>query len=134
MSVTQNWHRIVSRRIRNGDEDAGDDYYVGDTWVGVVTRWKWPDPFDGVKAADLLAVQKAVDGGVWRESPLATAWVGNAVAEVLGLDLGEKAAKQKIKALLATWIKTGALEVVEVLDEHRKKRPSVQVGRWAEVV
>lgn len=27
------WHRIVSRRIRNGDEDAGDDYYVGDTWV-----------------------------------------------------------------------------------------------------
>lgn len=122
------WFQMVSVDLDNGDTFNESDQ------VGVVTRWKWPDPFDGVKAADLLAVQKAVDGGVWRESPLATAWVGNAVAEVLGLDLGDKAAKQKIKALLATWIKTGALEVVEVLDEHRKKRPSVQVGRWAEVV
>lgn len=120
------WFRMVSVDLDNGDAFNEGDH------VGVVTRWSWPDPFDDVSAGDLLAVQHRVNEGQWRENPQAAEWVGKAVAEVLGLDLEDKAARQKVKGLLATWIKSGALARVTGTDEGRRPRPMIEVGRWAE--
>lgn len=121
------WFQVTSIDLGNGS-----DFEPADN-VGAVRTWNWPDPFEGIDARDLYAVQKAVDGGQWRESPQAKDWVGKAIASVLDLNLDDKAAKQKIKALLATWIKTGALVKVSRPDEHRKDRDWVEVGKWAEI-
>ncbi len=120
------WFQMVNVNLDNGDAfNEGDQ-------VGVVTRWTRPDPVVEVTAADLYAVQKHIAGGHWRESNQATEWVGRAVAEVLGLDLENRGDMQKVKWLLATWIKTGALVRTMAKDQGRKERPVIEVGRWAE--
>ena len=96
-----------------------------------MTAWKWPNPFAGVTAADLLAVQKAVAGGCWRENVQARDWVGKAVARALGLDLRKPADKAKVKGLLRGWIAEGALIVVTGKDQRGEERPFVEVGKWA---
>ena len=121
------WFHMISVDLDNGDALNEGDH------VGVVTRWSWPDPFDGVSVSDLYAVQKAIDGGRWRENSQAVEWVGKAVAEVLGLDLDDKADKQKVKGLLATWTKNGALVRVTATDDKSRPRPVVAVGKWAVV-
>ena len=93
--------------------------------------WTWPDAFTGVTVATLQAVQKRMEGGTWRESSQAEDWVGKAVAEVLGLDVGDKSDRARISTLLKTWIKSGALKVVERPDEAAQAKDFVEVGEWA---
>ena len=121
------WFHIANVDLGNGTDDEPSDR------VGAVHAWKWPDPFDGVSATDLFAVQKAIDGGRWRENPQAKDWAGRAVAEVLGLDLDEKTDKQKAKGVLATWLKTEALRKVSAPDETRQERVWIEVGKWADI-
>lgn len=121
------WYQVASVDLGNGSEYEPSDN------VGAVRQWTWPDPFDGVSAADLLAVQHAIDGGQWRENIQASEWAGRAVAETLGLDLNDPGDKSKVKSLLATWIKTGALQRVMASDEKSRPRPMIEVGKWAEV-
>lgn len=113
------WFHIASVSLPNGDN------------VGVVEPWDWPDAFDGITVYDLFKVQTAIDGKGCRLNVQAKDWVGHAVADVLGLDIANKADKARIGSMVRTWIKTGALVVVEVEDEHRKLRPTVVVGKWA---
>lgn len=120
------WFQVVSIDLGNGDGFEPSDN------VGAVRPWTWPDPFDGVTAGDLLAVQSAIDGGRWRENPQAKDWAGRAVAQALGLDLDEKADRRKVKGLLATWIKTGALRTVTAPDSTRQERVWVEVGNRVE--
>jgi hypothetical protein len=120
------WYRLESVDLGNGgDGKPGDS-------VGVVTRWKWPDAFDGVTVSDLRTVQTAIADGRWRESSQAKDWAGYAVAKVLNLDPMNKAHKAKIAGLLKTWIANGALVVAEGQDEQRKKRSFVEVGTAAD--
>jgi len=120
------WFRMASVKLGNGRNGSEGD------WVGVVTPWSPPDPFEGVSGDHLLAVQKLIAGGSWRENHQANDWAGRAVAEALSLDADDRRDRQRIKGLLATWIKTGAL--VRVLGRDattRKERPMIEVGTWA---
>ena len=99
--------------------------------VGVVVPWQWPNALDDITVADLVSVQKAIHGGGFRFAPQSETWVGHTVAEVLGWDITDKSGRQKVSDLLKIWIKSGALRVVEIEDEHRKKRKAVEVGAWA---
>ncbi len=119
-SNAADWFHLQSVLLANGDE------------VGVVTPWQWPDPFEEVTTADLLAVQQAIDGKGYRLSSQAKDWVGNAIANVLGLDAADKAAKSRITGMIKTWLNNGVLVKLEVEDEMRRKRPAVAVGRWAD--
>jgi hypothetical protein len=114
------WYRIESVDLGNGDS------------VGVVTRWQWPDAFDGVTVADLRKAQAAIAAGRWRASSQAKDWAGYAVASVLGLDAANKGHRIKIAALLKTWIANGMFVVVEGLDDKREKRDFIEVGTSAE--
>jgi len=117
------WFQIVSVGLGNGSGgDTPDQDYVG-----VVDRWALPNPLDGVSVAHLRAVQAKVAAGRYRESSQAKNWVGTAVAEVLGLNLNDKAAKAKVKGLLKTWIKSRMFKVVSGTDEKRTPRPFVEV-------
>jgi hypothetical protein len=118
------WFKIESVQLGNGPQGHGDS-------VGVVTPWEWPSVFGGITTDDLFRVQKAIAGGEWRQSPTAKGWAGSAVADVLGLDLTDQAAKAKIKSLLRTWIENRALKVVQRPDESRHDRPFIEVDQWA---
>lgn len=119
------WYRLASATLKNGPLGIdGDD-------VGVVTSWTMPDPMATMTVDQLYAVQTAVAAGRWRESSQAQDWVGRAVARVLGLDVDLPADKARIKTFLKTWIRSGALVVVQDRDEHHRQRAYVIVGNLA---
>ena len=116
------YRRMIGVQIPNGD------------WVGVAVPFAMPDAFDGVTVRDLIDVQQEVhrrceDGNPPRFSDQTSDWIGNLVADVLRLDPDED--KPKIKKVVASWIKSGALRKGETIDAKRMKRPVVEVGEWA---
>jgi hypothetical protein len=118
------WFRFASVSLGNGP-DGGD----GDS-VGVVEPWRWPDPFDGIGAAETFKVQEAIEAGNYRESVQAKDWAGHAVAEVLRLDAADPADKAKIKGLLKTWLQSGVLIAELRPDANGDHRPFITVGKW----
>lgn len=119
------WRRTVGVLLgnRTGPHDPGDE-------IGVVESWQWPDAFAEVSVEDAKEVQRRIAKSEWRVSSQAKLWAGNVVAEVLGLDPQDKAARATLKLLLAGWGKSGALKVVERKDEKRMKRKIYEVGEW----
>jgi hypothetical protein len=113
------WFHLDSVSLAHGDA------------AGVATRWEWPDAFSGIKVSDLLAVQTAIDAGRYRENPQAKAWVGHPIAEVLGLNLHLKEDRNRIIAMVKTWVANGALVTVQGDDENRKQKSFIEVGTWA---
>ena len=113
------WFHLQSVPLPHGDD------------AGVATPWEWPDPFAGIKVSDLLAVQKAVGAGRFRENPQAKDWVGRPVAQVLGLDITRKWDRKRISALIKTWLENEALVKVEGQDDRRKMKTFIEVGTWA---
>ncbi len=114
------WYRLESVPLPNGDN------------VGVVAPWQWPDALADLTAHDLLAVQQALAGKNLREHPQAKDWAGHTVAEVLGLNSDAKHERARIRTMLGTWIRSGALRVIEVPDAKRMRRPCIEVGEWVE--
>lgn len=123
-SEKSDWFFLENVCLQNGGAGPSDQ-------VGVVTRWKWPDPFKDVTLSDLRRVQDRIARGEWKKSSQAKAWAGNAVAEILDLDLADDGARKKVRDLLKTWLKTGALKEVEGVGKDRHKTTFIQVGEWA---
>lgn len=120
------WFRLESVDLGNAEE--GQAY--GDS-VGVVTPWNPPDPFDGISEGDIYRVQVAVADGAYKASVQAKDWVGLAIAQVLDIDVADDAAKARVKSLLRTWLKNGALvESLEKCPTQRRDKTFVRVGEW----
>jgi hypothetical protein len=117
------WFHLVSVYLGNGP-DGGDS-------VGVATAWTPPDPFDDVTVDDLRRTQALIAGGNWRESVQSPDWAGKAIANILPLDLDDKADKAKAASILRAWIKSGSLVVVREADGKGNLRPFVRVGSSA---
>lgn len=115
------------------DLGNGKNGYPSDN-IAVAVPWEWPSAFDGLSVNDLRRVQAAIGAGEWRESSQAKKWAGYAVADVLDLDADDEQDKARIKTLIKTWIKSGALKVVMGKDERRKDCPFIQVGEPADVM
>ena len=116
------YRRMVGVELANGE------------WIGVATNYSLPDPFDGITAKDARKVQQAVGDAAQTDNPAkantqAKQWVGNIVAEVLGLDVeGDKA---RIKSLVKTWIDTDVLRIEQLPDKRQGRDvPCVVVGEW----
>jgi hypothetical protein len=121
------WRRLVTVPLHNGPDGSRGDH------IGVVSRWKAPDLFEGVSPTDVLRVQQEINTtDDWRESSQATRWVGQAVASVLGLDLEDATAKTRVKEMLKVWLKSDLLQVVERTDSSRQVRKFVSVQKWIE--
>ena len=119
------WRRLASVSLGNGIDGPSDE-------IGVAEQWTWPDAFQDVSPSDLRRVQQAIAGGTWRESAQASDWAGRAVAEALGLDLADKAARARVGAMLRAWITNDALKIVEGLDGKRMPRKFVEVAAWVD--
>jgi len=112
------WRRMATVHLANGDS------------VGVCEAWTPPNTFDDVTIKDLLAVQNAIEGKNPRYSDQAgDDWAGCIVADVLGLDVTSD--RKRIKRIIETWIKNGALVKVKHKDANRIERPCLEVGEWA---
>lgn len=121
-SEGKNWFRIVGVSLGNSNESGHGDN------VGIVVKWKWPDPLEGVTGNDFDAVAQAIRAGKWRESAQAKDWVGWPIAKVLGLDVdSNKAEKAKVAGLIKIWLAAGSLVIVDGLDEKRMPRKFVEV-------
>jgi len=114
------WIKLESQSLDNGSGLEPSDF------VGVATLWEKPDVFHGLTTWHLYMVQQGLAAGDWRESVQAKDWVGHLVAKVAGLSA--ETDKGRIKAILRTWRKNGALAV-----EHRtvngRDVPFVIVGK-----
>lgn len=109
------WYRMNNVALDNGDQ------------VGVACPWKWPELFEGISTAHLIAAQKAISNGEWRADSRSPQWAGIAVARVLDLD--PKQASKRIAQVLKEWVSNGAFEVIEKEDEQRRPRKFVIVGK-----
>jgi hypothetical protein len=125
-SDVSDWYHLASVDLGNG-RDGGE----GDS-IQVAVPWSPPDTFDGVTVDHLRQVQTAIAAGEWRKSDQADDWAGNAVADVLGLDLGKASDKARVRRLLREWLDSGALAVEERKDSKSMTRPFIVVGRWAD--
>lgn len=84
--------------------------------AGVVSVWEWPDAFAGITAADARRVRAAVDASnpPPRMNPQASQWIGYLVADVLEIDVTDKANKERVKGMIRGWIAEDVLrEAVE---------------------
>jgi hypothetical protein len=121
---TSDWYRLESVSLGNSRGTWPADN------VQVVTIWRWPDQADEVSVHDLIEVQKRISKGEYREDARAEKWAGNVVAEVMGFDQKDRAARAGIRNLLQSWIVTGALRRVSRRDDARKTRTFIEVGTW----
>lgn len=110
------WHRMNNYELANGDH------------VGVACPWSWPDAFAGVTTAKLMEVQKAVGAGEYRENVRSADWVGNIIAQILGMDPDDD--KKRLGNIIKQWIKNDVLRVVDQEDKQRVMRKFVVVGEW----
>ena len=53
------------------------------------------------------------------------------VAQVMKLDMTNRAHKAKVVGLIKVWLSTGMLATVEGEDDKRMKRTYIEVGAWA---
>jgi hypothetical protein len=127
------WFELKSVSLNNGT-----GIHEADS-VGVVTPWQPPRALDGVEAADLFHVQKALHAQPYWESSQTKAsgkWAGCAIANVLHLDVDDTTESKRISEMLKTWLRTGALKTERVRDDSDSKKPNkhrqrVIVGVWA---
>ncbi|MFG1359953.1 AAA family ATPase [Xanthobacter pseudotagetidis] len=123
--------RAVWRRLASVGLGNGEDYGLISTedHVGVVTAWEIPDALQDVRAEHIEKVVAAVKANPnFRVDVRAGSWIGHLVAQVLGVDLSDKAAKEKVKRALAMWFASKALDRELRLDETRRMREFVIVG------
>ena len=116
------WRELVSVPLGNGVEGGAGDF------VGVVRKWQWPDPMDGLEPGAFDKVATVIRGGVWREDSRARDWAGIGIADALGLDLSEARDRARVASMLKSWIDSKALVVVERLDAKRMPKRFVEVG------
>ena len=112
------WFKKESVDLGNGDGLYPSDH------VGAAVPWSPPDPFEGVSVRDLFEVQLRINAGTYGDNIQAKDWAGKVVAEVLGLDLDDKADKNRVKSLLKQWTANGAFEIDRRDDEGKgRDRP-----------
>ena len=87
-----------------------------------------PSMTSAITAAHTEAALAKIRSGRWRANEQGNSWVGHAIAEVLGLDVGEAGGKAKVKAALNMWIVSGRLRVVTAKDENSRFKHFVEVA------
>ncbi len=122
------WFKFVSIDFDNATaEDEADE-------VGVVTRWTPPNPTENVSVEQIKQAMEMAGDGIYKASSQAKDWFGHAIAEVIGLDLEQKADKARAVALQKDWLKKGYIKVVEKTDpKRREEKEYVAKGFMAEL-
>jgi hypothetical protein len=117
------WHQLTAIDLRNGNGGPSDH-------VAAVEAWRLPDASTLANAEQLEAIKSAISGGVWRADFRANDWIGNAIAQVMDLDLRDQAVRKSIAGAVKAWIDSGELCIRERKDpKSRKEFAFVEVAR-----
>lgn len=121
------WFRIESVSLHNATEIHEADS------IGVVTSWTPPRVMDGIDVEHLFAVQKVVAAGTyWRDAQAKTGGIGAVIGSTLRFDHETKEGRVRVRGIVDTWIKSGALKTDMDRDgDQRRMRECVRVGHWA---
>lgn len=85
-----------------------------------------------LRADALDRVLVLIASGEWLAHVQADAWAGIAIAEVLGLDIDDKAQRARVASILRRWIKEKALVEVSRHDSKKgRERKYIEVGSRA---
>jgi hypothetical protein len=87
--------------------------------VGVVVPWSECGVLDAVTPAQAKQIFDLARGNDYRVDPRADNWIGNIVADVLGLDVESEADRKSIKIILDAWYTNQMLRKVERRDRRR---------------
>ena len=63
-----------------------------------------------MQPGDLRRVQEKLTDGIWADDVQSRNWAGKVVAEVMGLDAGDRAEQSRISRLPVMWKKNGSLK------------------------
>jgi hypothetical protein len=123
----RDWYKMESVDLGNAGE--GNLAFMRSDNVGVVNRWQWPTDksfVEDVTADQLPAIKNRFYLGEHRESAQSKDWAGNVVAEILGIDLSDKAEKARVVKMIEAWIKEGHMEIYKKNDENRRPRDFIR--------
>ena len=110
------WRRKVSISLGSG----GPGPLARPSEVGVVVTWVPPTAASivgGLEPDQIEAIKAKVAAGADRADSRAKNWAGNAVAEVLGLDVSNEGQKAKASATIKALTKAGHFKPVERKDQ-----------------
>jgi hypothetical protein len=124
-SDKSDWFTMASISLNNGQIDEGDN-------MGVVIPWSPPDAFEGMSVDHLRQVQAVIATGEYKAHHSAADWAGNAIAEVLGLNIKNPSDRVRVLRMLNTWIENDVLRIEERKDDNRQRKKFVVVGRAAD--
>ena len=124
---TASWIKIKVENLPNGDE------------IACSGPWKPPDPFQGVKPADMHKCRDLARAGAYRADSRSPEWVGYMIAQVLHVNVVPGADNDlkdlaRIRRVIKTWIKNGVLKIESREDENRRKREFVVPGPWLDAI
>jgi hypothetical protein len=122
------WLTAASVSLGNGSGTALDATLYGDS-VGVVTCANFTEQAKAVvKVEKLDEILAAIRGAEWRDDVRAAAWVGKAVANVLGLDpSGDGGDRPQIQSVLTTLRRLNRIKSFSKMAEGSKIKTFIQV-------
>lgn len=122
------WFEIKSEGLNNGREGLAGDH------IGVVTRFDWPGPLDGLPENALRLAQEALREGKGRLNSQSPDWAGHIIGKVPGIDSrdnldgGGGFGHAQIREIIKTLIKNGGLVVCAGKDAQGRPRDFVTAG------
>jgi hypothetical protein len=120
MSSKADWRHLESVGLGNGVSIMRKQDFAP-----VVTEWHWPSmekQLEAVPDEAFVAIKKRIGGGDYRYDMQAMGWAGIHVAEVLKLDMDDKAEKARVNKMLRQWEKDGHFTSEIKPDEKRMPR------------
>jgi hypothetical protein len=123
------WYHIASVPVMNGalpyrDPNGGN----GGDEVGVVEAWSAPEAA-ALSPENIEAIKEAVAKPVWRADIRASMWVGEAIAQILGLD--PELDRDQIKQVIRKLISEKVLKTIPGKSDRRKDCVFVVPGDWS---
>ena len=99
--------------------------------VGAVTKWTWPDAFDGISKQDASDVRTAI--AAMAANPPAhnvrsATWAGYIIADTLNIDPDDEAGKSRIREMLDYWVRTDVLAIEEHQDARQSRTKKVVIA------
>jgi len=89
-----------------------------------------------ISGADIRRAQEAIRaGGPWRfdQRSVKEPWVGEPIAQTLGVDTSGMLAKRMVVGLITDWLSVGLLKRVEGKNDRRETKLYIEVGKEAVV-
>jgi AAA domain len=118
------WVKIEVENLPNGDE------------VACSSRWKPPNPFDGVSTTDMATGAELAATGAHRADSRSPEWFGYALADLLHIPVSYGAdnnAKDlaRLNTIIKTWLKNKVLKIEARTDDTRRERKFIVPGSAA---